>query len=131
MSTRVRLTFPEELVREPVVAQLVRRFDVEPNIRRASVEAHEGWVICELDGDARGRRGRGGLARGDRRHRGPARRRRGGLRPPEASSARRGVDDGPPCGAFAGDETQRRGGGGFSPPRARICQPLVAVWRAS
>ncbi len=50
MSTRVRLTFPEELVREPIVAQLVRRFDIEPNIRRASVEAHEGWVICELDG---------------------------------------------------------------------------------
>jgi len=50
MSTRVRLTFPEELVREPIVAQLVRRFDVEPNIRRASVEAHEGWIICELDG---------------------------------------------------------------------------------
>lgn len=50
MSTRVRLTFPEELVREPVVAQLVRRFDVEPNIRRASVESHQGWVICELDG---------------------------------------------------------------------------------
>ncbi|MGA2530477.1 MAG: NIL domain-containing protein [Acidimicrobiales bacterium] len=50
MSTRVRLTFPEELVREPVVAQLVRRFDVEPNIRKASVEAHEGWIVCELDG---------------------------------------------------------------------------------
>jgi ABC-type methionine transport system ATPase subunit len=50
MSTRVRLTFPEELVREPVVAQLVRRFDVEPNVRRASVEAHEGWIVCELDG---------------------------------------------------------------------------------
>ena len=43
--------FPEELVREPIVARLVRRFDVEPNIRRASVEAHEGWLICELDGD--------------------------------------------------------------------------------
>jgi ABC-type methionine transport system ATPase subunit len=50
MSTRVRLTFPEELVREPVVAQLVHRFDVEPNIRRANVEAHRGWIICELDG---------------------------------------------------------------------------------
>ncbi|MGD0440097.1 MAG: NIL domain-containing protein [Acidimicrobiales bacterium] len=52
MNERVRLTFPEELVREPVVAQLVRRFDVEPNIRRASVEAHQGWVICELVGTA-------------------------------------------------------------------------------
>jgi ABC-type methionine transport system ATPase subunit len=51
VSTRVRLSFPEELVREPVVAQLVRRFDVEPNIRRASVEPHEGWIICELDGE--------------------------------------------------------------------------------
>ncbi len=51
MNTPLRLTFPEELVREPVVAQLVRRFDVEPNIRRASVEAHQGWIICELTGD--------------------------------------------------------------------------------
>jgi len=51
MSTPFRLTFPEELVREPIVAQLVRRFDVEPNIRRASVDAREGWLICELDGD--------------------------------------------------------------------------------
>jgi len=50
MSARVRLTFPEELVREPIIAQLVRRFDIEPNIRRASVEAHEGWLVCELDG---------------------------------------------------------------------------------
>ena len=32
------------------MAQLVRRFDVEPNIRKASVEAHEGWIVCELDG---------------------------------------------------------------------------------
>ena len=51
MNERVRLTFPEELVREPVVAQLVRRFDVEPNIRRASVETHQGWIICELAGE--------------------------------------------------------------------------------
>ncbi len=50
MRARVRLTFPEELVREPVVAQLVRRFDVEPNIRRANVESHQGWIVCELDG---------------------------------------------------------------------------------
>ena len=50
MNARVQLTFPEDLVRLPIVAQLVRRFDVEPNIRRASVEAHEGWIVCELDG---------------------------------------------------------------------------------
>lgn len=49
-SVRVRLVFPEELVREPVLAQLTRRFEVEPNIRRASVEASSGWIVCELAG---------------------------------------------------------------------------------
>ncbi len=47
---RVKLTFPEDLVRTPVLARLVRTFDVEPNIRRADVEEHRGWIICELDG---------------------------------------------------------------------------------
>ena len=56
------LTFPEALVREPVLARLVRHFDVEPNIRRADVEEHRGWIVCELEGEAGGRRGRPGLA---------------------------------------------------------------------
>jgi hypothetical protein len=25
---------------------------VEPNIRRADVEDHRGWIVCELEGDA-------------------------------------------------------------------------------
>ena len=49
---RVKLTFPESEVRRPVLATLVRQFDVEPNIRRADVEDHRGWIVCELDGDA-------------------------------------------------------------------------------
>ena len=49
---RVRLTFPEELVREPIIARLVRRFEIVPNIRRADVGEHSGWIVCELDGDA-------------------------------------------------------------------------------
>jgi ABC-type methionine transport system ATPase subunit len=49
---RVRLTFPEELVREPIIARLVRTFDVLPNIRRADVGEQMGWIVCELDGDA-------------------------------------------------------------------------------
>jgi L-aspartate semialdehyde sulfurtransferase ferredoxin len=48
---QVKLTFPEELVRQPVIGQMVRRFDVLPNIRRASIEEHMGWMICELEGD--------------------------------------------------------------------------------
>ncbi len=52
IGVRVRLTFPEELVREPVIARLVRELDVVLNIRRADVGEHSGWIICELDGDA-------------------------------------------------------------------------------
>ena len=48
---RVRLTFPGELVKQPIVAELVRRFDVTPNIRRASVDETVGWLVCELGGD--------------------------------------------------------------------------------
>ena len=48
--TRVKLTFPENLIREPVIARMVREFDVLPNIRRANVEEHVGWIICELAG---------------------------------------------------------------------------------
>ena len=48
---RVKLTFPEELIKEPILGRLVRAFDVLPNIRRANVEEHMGWIICELDGE--------------------------------------------------------------------------------
>lgn len=50
ISVRMKLTFPENLVRTPILARLVRQFDVEPNIRRANVEEHQGWIVCELDG---------------------------------------------------------------------------------
>ncbi len=49
---RVRLTVPAELVRQPIIGQLVRRFDVLPNIRRADVSEDVGWIVCELDGEA-------------------------------------------------------------------------------
>ena len=47
---RVRLTFPEDLIKEPIIGLMVKRFDVLPNIRRANVEDHMGWIVCELDG---------------------------------------------------------------------------------
>ena len=50
--TRVRLTFPADLVRRPIIGELVRRFGVLPNIRRADVSDEVGWIVCELDGDA-------------------------------------------------------------------------------
>ena len=52
---RLFVSFPEELVERPMIYEMVKRFDVVPNIRRANVEAHSGWVILELGGppDAR------------------------------------------------------------------------------
>lgn len=52
MSERVRLfvSFPEELVDRPMIYEIVKAYDVVPNIRRAGIEAHEGWVILELMG---------------------------------------------------------------------------------
>jgi ABC-type methionine transport system ATPase subunit len=49
---KVKLTFPESEVRRPVLAIMVRQFEVEPNIRRADVEEHRGWIVCEVDGEA-------------------------------------------------------------------------------
>ena len=45
------VSFPEELVEKPMIYELVKRFDVVPNIRRANVEEHSGWVILGLTGE--------------------------------------------------------------------------------
>jgi ABC-type methionine transport system ATPase subunit len=50
-SARVKLTFPEHLIKQPVIARLVREFDVMPNIRQAKIEETVGWVVCELTGE--------------------------------------------------------------------------------
>ena len=47
---RLFVSFPEELVDRPMIYEVVKRFDVVPNIRRANVEQHSGWVILELNG---------------------------------------------------------------------------------
>jgi len=50
-ASRVFVSVPEELVAKPMIYEIVRQFDVVPNIRRANVEAHSGWLIMELDGE--------------------------------------------------------------------------------
>ncbi len=47
---RLFVSFPEALVDRPMIYEIVKRFDVVPNIRRANVEASSGWVILELSG---------------------------------------------------------------------------------
>ena len=50
-SLRVKLTFPEHLIKQPLMGRLVREFDVLPNIRRANIEESVGWIVCELGGE--------------------------------------------------------------------------------
>ncbi len=47
---RVRLTFPQELIKEPVLFRMAKKFDVMPNIRRARVTDTFGEMILELEG---------------------------------------------------------------------------------
>jgi ABC-type methionine transport system ATPase subunit len=49
-AAKVRLTFPEALVGEPVIAMLALNHGVVANIRRANVEDDTGWIVCELSG---------------------------------------------------------------------------------
>ena len=48
----VRFTFSPELIKEPLIYQLGKQFEVVTNIRMADVDAKVGWVVLELDGDA-------------------------------------------------------------------------------
>lgn len=48
---RLFVSFPEELVDRPLIYEVIKKFDVVPNIRRANVEDHSGWVILEMNGD--------------------------------------------------------------------------------
>jgi hypothetical protein len=49
---RVRFTFPEDLIREPVIYRLGHEFRVITNVRMADVDEHTGWVVLELEGEA-------------------------------------------------------------------------------
>jgi len=47
---RLFVSFPESLVDRPMIYEVIKQFDVVPNIRRANVESHSGWVILEMTG---------------------------------------------------------------------------------
>lgn len=50
---RVKLIYPDSLVRRPVLSEVAIQFNVMANIRRAAVDEENGWIICELEGDAK------------------------------------------------------------------------------
>ena len=47
---RILLTFPENLITEPVIHTMGTRYGIVTNVRRANVEERMGWVILEIDG---------------------------------------------------------------------------------
>jgi len=47
---RIKLTFPQELIKEPVIFTMAKKFEVMPNIRRARVSEGAGEVVLELEG---------------------------------------------------------------------------------
>lgn len=48
---RVKFSFEQHLIKEPIIWKVGKQFDVVTNIRRADVTAEFGWVILELSGD--------------------------------------------------------------------------------
>jgi hypothetical protein len=48
---RVKFTFEQQLIKEPLIYELGKQFEIVTNIRRADVTADRGWVILELDGE--------------------------------------------------------------------------------
>ncbi len=46
----VRLVYPPDLLRAPVLNQLIQRFDLTVNILRAQVGADAGWIELQIQG---------------------------------------------------------------------------------
>jgi len=49
---KARLTFPPELVTEPVIYNLGRKYKIITNIRRANITQNAGWIILEISGSS-------------------------------------------------------------------------------
>jgi len=49
---RYYLSYPRELIREPILYQLVKKFDLVFNIRGASVSEEMGLVAVEFEGSS-------------------------------------------------------------------------------
>lgn len=47
---QLMFTFPQELIREPIIYNLGHQFKIVTNIRRADVTENRGWVVLELEG---------------------------------------------------------------------------------
>lgn len=48
---KVRITFPEDKIKEPIIYNAGKNYKVVTNIRRADVTDKTGWVDLELEGE--------------------------------------------------------------------------------
>lgn len=51
-SYKIRISFPEDKIKEPIIYKIGHEFKVVTNVRRADVREKTGWVELELTGDA-------------------------------------------------------------------------------
>jgi ABC-type methionine transport system ATPase subunit len=48
---QVMLTFPQELLKEPIIYNLGQQFKVVTNINLADITEDRGWLILEIEGE--------------------------------------------------------------------------------
>ena len=48
---RVTLTFPQELLLEPIIYTIGHQFNLITNIHFADITEDKGWLVLELEGD--------------------------------------------------------------------------------
>jgi len=53
MPTRtLRLNYPPSLLQQPIINQLIRRFDLTVNILQAHITLEEGWIEIQATGES-------------------------------------------------------------------------------
>lgn len=52
MKQALDLIFPQNLIKEPIIYRMVKKFDVVFNLRRAKVNEKVGELVLELEGEA-------------------------------------------------------------------------------
>ncbi len=50
---RVMLTFPLELLKEPIIHNLGQQFSVVTNIHLVDITEDRGWLVIELEGEGK------------------------------------------------------------------------------
>lgn len=52
VTLRVKFSYSEQLIKEPIISKIVKDFDVQVNVRKADINDQGGWVTLELIGDS-------------------------------------------------------------------------------